>query len=58
MTEVKGNFPPSLGDIVFGLSVCLSVSLSVRTGRFLRHFVRLTPPRVFNAQKLISYESP
>ena len=31
--------------------VCLSVCLSVRTGRFLRHFVRLTPPSVSNAQK-------
>ena len=32
-------------------SLCLSVCLSVRTGRFVLHFVRLTPPTVFNAQK-------
>ena len=42
---------PRTGDIVFSLSVCLSVCPSVCPRRFVWHFVRLTPPRVFNAQK-------
>ena len=44
-------YPPWKGDIVFGLSVCPSVRLSVCPGRFFSHFVRVTSPTVFITHK-------
>ena len=42
------SYPPWKGDIVFGLSVWLSVRLS---GTLFSHFVRVTPPTVFITHK-------
>ena len=51
LTQDCDNYPPWKGDIVFGLSVCPSVRLSVCPGRFFSHFVGVTPPTVFITHK-------
>ena len=57
VTELMKLIIPRTGDIVFTLSVCPSVRLSVRPRRFVRNFVRLTPPGVSNAHKQNLYHT-